>query len=426
MPSIPCAKPLWHILVDCNNFYVSCERVFQPQLEGKPVVVLSSNDGCVVARSNEAKALGIAMGEPFFEVKKRGLGACVLTRSCNFTLYADMSARVMCLLESMFGAVDVYSIDECFATINDCLAIELTSYLQQVQWHLKKCLGIDVTLGAARSRTLCKAAVHFAKKDPDLGGICLLHEQVQGLLTRLPVEDIWGIGRRLSLQLHRCGIYSAAQLSLMSCDWARKKVGVYLEQILLELQGIPCRSQSNEKKKSLQISRSFGITIYQRQMLKDPFHYCSHKLAKRLRQHKLKVTAAVISIYENLGHGRKWRQDKVVQFQVPTWDTRDIMRECLSFICELTSSDNGYKKAAITALGLVDPNHTQKDFFEKGPNTHIVKSDKLMQAVDLLNERFGPNTVCFGLAGDEWSPKKAQISGQYTTSFHQIPLVYAS
>ena len=286
-------------LVDCNNFYVSCERVFQPCLNGKPVVVLSNNDGCVIARSEEAKALGIPMGLPFFQMRERFTGHTIETYSSNYALYGDMSTRVMTILKQFSPEVEVYSIDEAFLNLAGCGNGDLISYGHLIHRSVKQWTGIPISIGIGETKTLAKLANRLAKRSDHVQGVVDLtsSQHQDDILASIPVKDIWGIGRSYSRLLQSNGIRTALELRDADDRWIRQQMGVVGVRIVWELRGISCLplELSPPPKKSLMVSRSFGRPIATLDEMREAVATYTTRAAEKLRRHRL--AAGILSVF---------------------------------------------------------------------------------------------------------------------------------
>ena len=290
-------------LVDCNNFYASCERVFNPKLNGKPIVVLSNNDGCVVARSNEAKALGIGMGVPGFQIRPLLRAHHVQVFSSNYTLYGDMSQRVMETLEQFCPDLEVYSIDEAFLSLVGFERRDLTEYGRQIRQSVKQWTGIPVSVGIAETKTLAKIANRVAKQTPDMGGVCdlLACPDRDALLGRIAVEDVWGIGPNHAHMLKQHGITAAVQLRGVDDQWIRKRMGIVGLRLVMELRGVSCLDleQCPSPKQSLTCSRAFGKLINALAEMEEAVSVYTSRAAEKLRRGRLAATVLTVCLTTN-------------------------------------------------------------------------------------------------------------------------------
>ena len=441
-------------LVDCNNFYVSCERVFQPRLEGQPVVVLSNNDGCIISRSAEAKALGLKMGDPYFQVKEQLRRDSVQVFSSNYTLYGDMSRRVMHYLGTMAPSVEIYSIDEAFLDLGG-LEQHLTPYLgnltdlaQRLRAGVKARTGIPVCVGVAPTKTLAKLANRLAKKDAGLGGVLYLDsaQRRAWALGQVPVGDVWGVGRQYAQKLTAAGIDSAADLSRVSEAWARKHLGgVVGARLVRELQGFPCAGLAPSedgtlRRQSISCSRTFGRPLRERASVQGAVAAFVARAAEKLRRqgdlaHVLTVFIAksrfVAGGDGSGGHSRS----AVLTLPVPTSDTRELTARAGQLLARLWEPGATYVKAGVVLAGLEVPGGQQLGLFgEAAPLAAGAaaggQSVQMMAALDGLNARFGRGTVqlaaALGSKGDGPVPWKGQAAWRtpaYTTRLEDLMMV---
>ena len=441
-------------LVDCNNFYVSCERVFQPRLEGRPVVVLSNNDGCIISRSAEAKALGLKMGDPYFQVKEQLRRDSVQVFSSNYTLYGDMSRRVMHYLGTMAPSVEIYSIDEAFLDLGG-LEQHLTPYLgnltdlaQRLRAGVKARTGIPVCVGVAPTKTLAKLANRLAKKEADLGGVLYLDSAPRRTwaLGQVAVGDVWGVGRQYAQKLTAAGIDSAADLSRVSEAWARKHLGgVVGARLVRELQGFPCAGLAPSedgtlRRQSISCSRTFGRPLRERASVQGAVAAFVARAAEKLRRqgdlaHVLTVFIAksrfVAGGDGSGGHSRS----AVLTLPVPTSDTRELTARAGQLLARLWEPGATYVKAGVVLAGLEVPGGQQLGLFgEAAPLAAGAaaggQSVQMMAALDGLNARFGRGTVqlaaALGSKGDGPVPWKGQAAWRtpaYTTRLEDLMMV---
>lgn len=419
-------------LADCNNFYVSCERVFNPKLEGKPVVVLSNNDGCVVSRSNEAKALGIKMGAPVFElsdmIKRHG----VKVFSSNYALYGDMSQRVMETLSGFAEDVEIYSIDEAFLDLSGFSHENLTDYGRKIRSAVKKWTGIPVSIGIAETKTLAKIANKIAKKSPETNGVLDLtvSSAKESALAATKVSDIWGIGGSYSVFLEKTGIKTALQLrdaDIYLINRIKRKMGVWGARIIQELKGIPCYSVETcpRPKKGITVSRTFKHPIESLYELKEALATYVSMGAEKLR----KENAATSSVSVFLHTSRFKKEDfyfriKTIDLPVASIDTGELIRyagECLEGIYRKGCL---YKRTGVMFRDLLPDNRIQMGLFD---DINRKRSERLMKTLDAVNLKMGPGTLTYaatGLAGGKsWHTAFEKRSSFYTTDWSQIPEV---
>lgn len=398
-------------LVDCNNFYASCERVFNPRLEGKPIVVLSNNDGCVVARSNEAKALGIGMGVPEFQIRPMLRAHHVQVFSSNYTLYGDMSQRVMETLEQFCPDLEVYSIDEAFLSLVGFERRNLTDYGQQIRQMVKQWTGIPVSVGIAETKTLAKIANRVAKRTPDMGGVCdlLACPDRDALLGRIAVEDVWGIGPNHAHMLTQHGITTAFQLRRVDDQWIRKRMGIVGLRLVMELRGVSCLDleQCPAPKQSLTCSRAFGKLISTLGEMEEAVSVYTSRVAEKLRRERLAATVLTVCLTTNeFKEGPQYSNALTLNLSVVTDTTSDLIKSALHGIRAIYRDGYLYKKAGVMLTGLVPVSQTQADLFDDRDRR---KSKRLMSALDAINDRWGADTLHYASSG---------ISKPWKTQFH--------
>ncbi len=414
-------------LVDCNNFYISCERVFRPDLTKVPMVVLSNNDGCVVSRSNEAKALGIQMGQPWFECKSLAEQHGILAMSSNYALYADLSNRVMSILSEFSPRHEVYSIDECFVDLTGISKLREVSYTMRervMQWT-----GIPVCVGIGPTKTLAKLANHVAKKHPRSRGVLdynmLTTEQKTQLLQRIGVEEVWGVGYKLTQKLARHGVHTANDLRSAHVPTLRAAFGVVMEKIQRELQEVPCVSLQEIQPERQQIisSRSFGSMVTELAVLKDALSTFVANACAKLRAQNSQ--ASVIQVFLQTNRFRKdlpqYMPSLAMPLPYPTNDSLEVNRWA-DYLCERMFKEGyQYKKAGIMLSEISPVTRKQGDLLE--PET--TSNARLMQALDTLNQRYGRGTVKVSTQGafKEWQMLQERRSPNYTTAWDEIPAV---
>jgi len=414
-------------LVDCNNFYVSCERLFRPDLKTTPVVVLSNNDGCVVSRSNEAKAIGIKMGQPWFECKELAEAHGVLALSSNYALYADLSNRVMNILSDYSPMTEVYSIDECFVDLTGMPKLRDISY--QMRERVMQWTGIPVCVGIGPTKTLAKLANHIAKKHPRSKGVFnyndLTEAQQTRLLSQISVDEVWGIGFRLSKRLAAHHIHTVQDLRAAHTPTLRAEFGVVVEKTQRELQGIACVDLQDHVPDKQQIlsSRSFGKPVTELAVLQDALSVFSATASEKLRAQN--SHAALIQVYLRTNWFREDQKQYCPSLTVPLpMPTNDslVINRWVQHVAELLWRDGyKYKKAGIM-LGEISPvGVVQADLLEP-----VKTSDtKLMRAIDGLNSRFGRGTIKVSSGGlrAEWGMRQERKSPSYTTDWNSVPAV---
>ena len=414
-------------LVDCNNFYVSCERVFRPDLKNVPVVVLSNNDGCVVSRSNEAKALGIKMGQPWFECKALAEAHGILALSSNYALYADLSNRVMSILGDYSPRHEVYSIDECFVDLTGTPKLRDVSYAMRervIAWT-----GIPVCVGIGPTKTLAKLANHIAKKHPRSKGVFnyndLTQAQQDKLLGQIEVGEVWGVGRRISARLAEHGIHTVQDLRRAHTATLRAEFGVVMEKTQRELQGLACIDLQEvvPDKQQIVSSRSFGQTVRDVAVLKDAMSTFVATACAKLRAQG--SHASLIQVFLHTNRFRKdlpqYNPSFTLPLPQPTHDSLVVNRWADYLVGRLFKPDYAYKKAGIM-LGEITPVcQYQADWLEPTQ----ASDTRLMHALDSLNQRFGRGTVKVSTQGAHkgWQMRQERKSPSYTTDWDSIPVI---
>jgi len=412
-------------LIDCNNFYASCERVFNPKLRHQPVLVLSNNDGCVIARSNEVKALGIKMGEPYFQVKALCISKHVHVFSSNFALYADMSSRVMSIIKSAWPEVEVYSVDEAFLDLKG-LPEEAETFLTKLHYQILKWTGIPVSVGIGQTKTLAKLANHVAKKD--LKTPVFNITGAEHWLSQKPVDEVWGIGRRWGEKLKRQGIATAEELRQASPHEIKRRFNMVLEQVALELNGQVCLALSApEPKKSIMSSRSFAKPETEF----DPIcmalaSYCD------IASKKLRAQGSVCKTIQVRLRTNHFRDDAKQHHAVqsirlihPSSDVRVITKAARQCLKHIYKSGYDYKKVSVYLDEITAKTDKQLDLWSLQPEAWNTASEALMTAYDNINNRYGSATIrAASSAFKKLEGRKRQhTSPRYTTSWFELPSV---
>ena len=414
-------------LVDCNNFYVSCERLFRPDLQRQPVVVLSNNDGCVVSRSNESKALGVKMGQPWFECRQLEQEHGLLALSSNYALYADLSNRVMSILSDFSPNHEVYSIDECFVDLTGIPKLREVSYAMRERVGMWT--GIPVCVGVGPTKTLAKLANHVAKKHPRSKGVfnynALTTEQKARLLAQLPVEEVWGLGRKLTKRLEVYGVRSALDLREAHIPTLRTEFGVVMEKVQRELQEVSCikLEEVQQDKKQIVASRSFGNMVTDLAVLKDALStFVANACAKLRAQNS---HAALIQVFLQTNRFRKdlpqYMPSLAVPLPQPTNDTL-VVNRWADYLCERMFKEGyQYKKAGVMLSEISPVIHQQGDLLETAP----AGDSSLMLALDSLNQRFGRGAVKVSTQGaySQWQMRQERKSPCYTTRWDEVAVV---
>ncbi|WP_345739874.1 translesion error-prone DNA polymerase V subunit UmuC [Vibrio rotiferianus] len=416
-------------LVDCNNFYASCEKLFRPDLKDTPVVVLSNNDGCVVARSREAKLLGIKMGVPVFQIKSEMQRHGILAFSSNYALYADLSSRVMRTLEEMAPRVEVYSIDEAFLDLTGIeSAISLVEFGQQVRERIGHWIGITVCVGIAPTKTLAKLANHAAKKYPATQGVVDLTnpDRQRRLLALVPVDDVWGVGRRLSKRLNALGITTALDLANASPRAIRDQFSVVLERTVRELNGESCieLEEIPPTKKQIVCSRSFGVKVTHFELLREAICEYATRATEKLRkeQQQAKVMTVFIRTSPFKDNEPQYSNSASGELLIPSCDTRDFIELANHLLKRIWKDGFRYAKAGVMLSDFYDPGMFQPGLFDDVSTRS--NSQQLMSVLDTINQS-GAGKVFFAGQGTkkDWSMKREHLSPAYTTRWDQLPRV---
>jgi DNA polymerase V len=416
-------------LVDCNSFFVSCERVFDPRLKDKPVVVLSSNDGCVVSRSAEAKAMGIQMGQPFFMLtdymKEQGL----VVRSSNFALYSDISARIMSILGKAGPHMEIYSIDEAFLDFTGISWEEAEQQSRHIQEQVLQWTGIPVSVGLARTKTLSKLANDMAKKRAEFRGVCVLSggEAQARLMAETSISEVWGIGRQLTKLLTRNGMWTVADFVATSHAWARKHMGINGLRMLMELQGVSCIAldEAPAPKKSIVVSRSFGHYITQFQELSEAIALHAHRAGEKLRTNKTLARGASLFVHIRTGSGAAYQAVSVpLMLNKPTYDSFELIGAAQAALKSMFKAGTVYKKAGIVLYDFVPEAPLQQDFFRV---VDVHKNTPVMRLMDSLNQRMGRGTLMSAAAGIKrsWQARSQKRSQHFTSNWGELMRVRA-
>lgn len=416
-------------LVDCNNFYASCERVFNPKLWGKPIVVLSNNDGMIIARSNEAKELGIKMGEPLFKAEEIIKKHNVYVFSSNYTLYGDMSHRVMTTLEHFSPEVEIYSIDEAFINLEGLSHQDLTDYCRLIRNTVRKWTGIPVSIGIAETKTLAKLANRFAKRVPSNKGVLNLYglENKDYYLKNTDVADIWGVGRQYTKLLNLQNIFTAYDLANANEKWIKKKMTMMGLRTALELKGIPCIEYEYfpPAKKAIVSSRSFGQTVQDISSVKEAIAYFVTRASEKMRSQK--SSANLLSVFLRTNPFKKeaqYHNGVLIQLPIPTDSTSELISYAMKGVEQIFRIGYKYYKVGVMLSGLVPTNRSQASFFDTEDR---LKMAKITEVVDEVNKKMGSNTLFYAATGinRKWRTRADMRTPKYTTDWDQIPLVSA-
>jgi len=417
-----------YALVDCNNFFVSCERVFRPDLEGKAVVVLSNNDGCVVARSNESKAMGIQMGTPFFKLRNYVDSGKITACSSNYSLYGDLSSRVMSILASSVEKIEIYSIDEAFLHLDGISEDRIPDFCRSIVHKIRKWVGIPVSIGVAPTKTLAKIASHFAKKYPGYRGVCMIdsEEKREKALRLTPIGDVWGIGRRLAPRLEAMAVRTAYDFATRPGDWVLKEFNIVNYRTWSELRGIVAVGEEDgETRKTICTSRSFADMITDEKELALRVSDFAAQCARKLREEGTAAYEVTTFLYTN-----RFREDlaqyyptTTIRLSVPVSNTQQIVATALKAMRLSFREGYRYKKAGVIVSDIVSSSAIQGDIFDSG-SSEREKSDKLSRIIDSVNSAASSDgLLCLAAqSGGHYADtiRRDHCSRCYTTVFSDI------
>jgi len=411
-------------LIDCNSFYVSCERVFNPKLNFQPVVVLSNNDGCVISRSPEAKAVGIKMGEPAFKIKEISQKHNIAMLSSNYELYGDMSQRVMNTILDAVKNVEIYSIDEAFVDLHNYKYINLQEFAQDLRDKILKWTGIPVSVGIGKTKTLAKIAANSVKKTPIKCGVLILEteEQTNEILKRTPIGDVWGIGRRYSKKLKEMFIYTAYDLTTMPDNFIKKAMNITGLKTKKELEGISCINLDDvkEAKKTITTSRSFAKSQSELDILEQAVAYFADNCGMKLR--KDKSVAKYLTVYLRTDYYKndlpQYSQTYTVTLPSESDSSMILIKYALKGIRKIYKPGYLYKKAAVTLSGIETKGAVQGNLFN---NQDFLQTD-LMKTIDSIRNKYGRNMIKYGIQNNEsfWKAGRKNVSPSYTTKWDEI------
>lgn len=414
-------------LCDCNNFFVSCERVFNPSLEGRPVIVLSNNDGCVVARSNEAKAIGIKMGQPLYQIRNLIKEQNIAVHSANYHLYGDMSHRVMSLLKQHVRHIEIYSIDEAFLYLDDIPTEKLKSFGEELARTVRRCTGIPVSIGISPTKTLAKIASKLCKRYPGLKSACLMYrdEDVTKVLSTYPVSDIWGIGRRHGKMLAGLHIDTAGQFCALSEEWVQNRMGITGVRTWNELHGKSCITFTHQiaDRQSITVSRSFSKELYDIEELHRAISTFAGIAAEKLRKQRSAAQQLQVFILTNRHRDdRPQHHESAVKHLItPTDSTLEIVKEAATLLTKIYRKGFGYKKAGISLSAIEPADTVQGELFD---TIDRPKHKQLMAAIDKINATQGHDAVKIVSQGSLTEHTNRQyVSKQYTTKWEDIIVV---
>jgi DNA polymerase V len=409
-------------IIDVNNFYVSCERVFNPKLENKPVVVLSNNDGCAISRSNEAKALGIKMGTPWFKFKEFAKQENVTALSSNYTLYLDMSHRVMTLLSKFSPDQEIYSVDESFLDLTTFKSKDLIKYGQQIKTKIKQWTGLPVSIGIGSTKTLSKLANHIAKNNPAFKGVCNLNvmdqDKLETWMSHIPVNEVWGVGRSLAPKLNQLGIMTVLDLKQADPEYIRQQFSIVLEKTVRELNGVMCMELKDveDPNKEIMVSRSFGRRVKDKQELIEAITSYTSRAAERMRKQESVATSLYVYIRTSSHDDKKQYANGVnVPLFQPSDDSMVLTNAALLGLDYIYRDGYDYQKAGITLCNLTSKHKMQGNLF----NNTI--SHSRMKIMDTINQRW-KGKLKLGSEGvtKEWEMKAQFKSRNYTTNWDQL------
>lgn len=414
-------------LIDCNNFYASCERLFRPDLRHKPIIVLSNNDGCVIARSNEAKALGIAMGVPYFKVKALCQRADVHVFSSNFALYGDLSHRVMTTIEQEWPDIEIYSIDEAFLNLSSLPSEQHDAFCASLQRKILKNTGIPTSIGIGKSKTLAKAANYLCKKIVKVPTLNLANQGEW--LKQIPIGEVWGVGRKWSKKFIQQGIYTAYDLSVMDISLLKIRFNVMIVRTAMELRGVSCGDFArDEARQSILSSKSFGSLQSEYTAVAESLSSHCARAVEKLREQNSLVQQMSVFVQTN-----RFREDLAQHFQsielrfpYPTDDVRTITHLAKRGLLQIFKAGYHYKKTGVCFEELLPKASVQKDLFHQPSEEELQKSEDLMSVLDKINQRFGRHTLHLAAEGSSkpWDSRIQLRSPCYTTRWSELLRVH--
>jgi len=420
----------WFALVDCNNFYASCERIFSPSLEDKPIVVLSNNDGCIIARSKEAKSIGIEMGTPLYKAKRIIKNSNVQVFSSNYALYGDISRRIMSSLSEFSTSVEVYSIDEAFLDISKERKENLLEYGSEIRAKIKQWVGIPVSVGIGKTKTLAKLANELAKRVVTANGVYVIHklENEKKSLRNIELEDVWGIGNRVGQNIRSMNIKTIFELMGLKQQEIMERFNVSIQRTIFELQGIRCidLEHTPTRKKSICVSRSFKKQISCIKKLEEALTNYITNAAEKLRKNRLLATTIVIFLHTNPFRKSEPQHHESLTYHLhnASNDTRIFIRISFSLLKKIFRHKTQYHKVGIIFLDLISEDEYQQELF---PEIDRNKSMKLMNTIDSLNNTMGRGTIIYASEGNKkiWRSRSSNKSDSYTTQWNELPIVKA-
>ena len=423
MSSIQYTKKI--ALVDCNSFYVSCERLFNPKIRKKPVVVLSNNDGCIISRSNEAKALGIKMGEPYFKEKDIIVKNNVQVFSSNYSLYGDLSRRVMRTLKRFNCDMEVYSIDEAFLDLSNYPDDKIEDVGKEIRNIVLQWTGIPTSIGIAKTKTLSKVANHIAKKKQS-GLVSLIGvENIDPILEKVEINDVWGVGKQLTKFYHQNGVYNAKQLKNKSNTWIKKNSNVLSSRTAMELRGISCidLEKISTKRKSCVVSRSFGKRVENFQELKEAIAGYSLNASEKIRSESLIAKSITIFVRTSPFQSRfgYYSNSKTIDLPIATNNSIEIVKAAINILESIFKNGYKYQKAGIILSHLSDSTNN-KNLFSSEKDEKI---NSLMRSIDNTNHKYGRSTLSLASAGvhKKYNLKREYCSKIETADFYALPTI---
>lgn len=413
-------------LIDCNNFYASCERLFRPDLKNTPIVVLSNNDGCVIARSNEAKALGIKMGEPYFQIKHLIKKNAVKVFSSNYTLYADLSQRVMSVIESVWSEVEIYSIDEAFLDLRSLPSSSYDSFCIDLQKKILQWTGIPTSIGIGETKTLAKIANHVAKRELTIPVFNISNRH--HWLKNIAVGEVWGVGRQWQKKLHAKNINTACDLASQDPYIIKKSFNVVLMRTVMELQGTICLGlEEFNTNKSIISSKSFGSMQTEYSALAEAISSHCARACEKAREQKLIAQHVIVFVRSNPFREDLTQYDNSLSCRLiqATNDTREITTVAKQALRKIFNPGISYKKVGIMLEGLIEQSKVQLDLFQHYAEESQQKSERLMSLIDCVNNRYGHNGIKLAAEGfyTPWRMRSEMLSPRYTTCWQEIPSV---
>jgi len=422
-----CTKKI--ALIDCDSFYVSCERLFKPSLIKKPVIVLSNNDGCIISRSSEAKDLGIKMGEPYFKAKKIITKSNVHVFSSNYSLYGDISRRVMKTLKHFAPEMEIYSIDEAFLNLSIVPDNEILQFGKKIRDTVLRWVGIPTSIGIATTKTLSKIANHIAKKEKS-GVVSLVNKKnIDRILEKIEIRDVWGVGRQLSKFYINNGIFNANQLKNISNNWIKKNSNVLGSRTAMELRGASCISLeiTQSKRKSCCVSRSFGKKVERLQELEESITNHCLNAAEKIRSESLLTKSITIFIRTSPFQKMEihYSNSKTIDFPIATDNSIEIVKSAILGLKLIFKKGYKYQKSGIILSGLYESKSYNNNLFS---STKDKKTKDLMRSIDYTNFRYGRSTLSLAVAlsKKKWKTKKQYFSKIDTTNFDCLPTVKIS